>query len=174
MTDTRDSLVDAGVQIVDRDGLGALGIRAVAAATGVSHGAPRRYFPTLNSLQAAVARVGIDDLNERLRSALEQSLSDAAVAYWRFSRDRPHMFALIFRHDLLADAGGNLREVTRDWFTALVGVTGSTEAALAAWVSIHGLCTLAATNTFAVIDISPNEATVRLVVDQLRIQTPHG
>lgn len=47
-----------GVELVGREGAAASGLREIARAAGVSHGAPRRYFPTHHALLAAIARAG--------------------------------------------------------------------------------------------------------------------
>lgn len=51
----RETLVATGVEILDADGATELTLREIARRAGVSHGAPRRYFPTHNSLLAAIA-----------------------------------------------------------------------------------------------------------------------
>src|SRR5690606_21343333 len=58
----RERLVDTGVELLERDGVGGLGLRAIARAAGVSHGAPRRWFPTHAALLAAIAARGFGDL----------------------------------------------------------------------------------------------------------------
>ena len=62
----RDRLVLAGVELLEEEGLAALSLRAITRRVGVSHGAPRRYFPTHNSLLAAIAATGLADLAGRL------------------------------------------------------------------------------------------------------------
>ena len=42
----RETLVATGVEILDADGATELTLREIARRAGVSHGAPRRYFPT--------------------------------------------------------------------------------------------------------------------------------
>ena len=164
---TRDRLVSAGVQIVDEHGFREVGVRAVAARVGVSHGAPRRYFATLDALLAAIAAEGIADLDAVLRPAIDAGIPAAAVAYWRFARDRPGMFELIFRHDVLAGAGESLRTTTGAWFRALVAETGDAEQALACWSSVHGLCVLAATRVPDAVGVVIDEATVRRVAENV-------
>lgn len=153
--ETRARLVQAGVELLEDGGMGAVGLRAITRAAGVSHGAPRRYFPTHGALLAAIAEAGFADL----RAELEPSLSNAAgpprerllvVAgcYVGFARRRPDMFALIFRHDLLEGAGGNLREKTVpviDALTQLIGGPANRQRALEFWTSVHGIAMLSST-----------------------------
>ncbi|MFE2627335.1 TetR/AcrR family transcriptional regulator, partial [Streptomyces sp. NPDC059374] len=61
MNDTgglRERLVDVGVDLVAREGAQALTLREIARRAGVSHGAPRRWFPTHLDLLSASARRG--------------------------------------------------------------------------------------------------------------------
>ncbi len=157
----------AGVAIVDESGHGDVGVRAVAARAGVSHGAPRRYFPTLESLLAAVAAVGVADLDRVLTPALSRGIGDAAVEYWRFARRRPGMFALVFRHDLLDGAGADLRSTTGPWFRAIVDTVGDSERALTCWAAVHGLCVLAATKVPDAVGVAVDETVVRRVAEKL-------
>jgi len=150
----RDRLVSTGVDLLERQGLAALSLRMIAREAGVSHGAPRRYFPTYGALLAAVARRGIDDLDRRLTPALagpdpSGAVRAAAESYIDFALTRPEMFELILRHDLLAGAGGDLRTVTGRWFGALAdalarlrGRSIAAEEVLAMWSGVHGLATL--------------------------------
>ncbi|GAC62816.1 TetR family transcriptional regulator [Gordonia sihwensis] len=162
---TRARLVAAGVDLVDTAGFGAVGVRSVAARAGVSHGAPRRYFPTLESLLAAIAAEGVADLNAALAPAVANGIGDGAVAYWRFARARPGMFTLIFRHDLLDSAGGRLRETTGGWFSALVEATGDELRAVSCWAAVHGLCVLAATRAPEAFGFEIDESVVRRVAE---------
>ncbi|WOC11051.1 TetR/AcrR family transcriptional regulator [Gordonia sp. MP11Mi] len=166
---TRDRLIAAGVRIVDERGFRDVGVRAVAARVGVSHGAPRRYFATLDAFLAAIAAEGVADLDAVLRPAIGAGIGSAAVAYWRFARERPGMFELIFRHDVLAGAGGNLRATTGAWFRAIVDEIGDAEQALACWSAVHGLCVLAATRVPEAVGVAVDEATVRRVAENVGV-----
>jgi AcrR family transcriptional regulator len=159
----RDRLVAAGVEILEQDGLAELSLRAVTRRTGVSHGAPRRYFPTHRGLLAAIARTGLEDLTARLGPILadaeippRQRLIRLGEVYLQFAEDRLAMFELMFRHDLLDStdepAGPpRLRETTVPLFTliadlvAACGPPTSTPphvTAAALWANIHGIAQL--------------------------------
>jgi AcrR family transcriptional regulator len=166
----RDRLVQAGVELLEEDGLANLSLRAITRRTGVSHGAPRRYFPTHNSLLAAIAATGLADLASRLRTAdvrresPEELLVAAAERYLEFAAERPGMFDLLFRHDLLEGAGGNLRQQSLPLFqvfidqVAQVHPNDARDRAIALWTNIHGLATLRATRALdllATTDLTP-------------------
>ncbi|MFI8966088.1 TetR/AcrR family transcriptional regulator [Streptomyces sp. NPDC053493] len=65
----RDRLVKAGVELVDAEGVQALSLREIARRAGVSHGAPRRHFPTHLDLLSAIAREGFRELAERIAAS---------------------------------------------------------------------------------------------------------
>src|ERR1700761_6741217 len=58
----RDRLIDVGVELVTSGGTASVSLREIARRAGVSHGAPRRYFPTHLELLSAVARRGFASL----------------------------------------------------------------------------------------------------------------
>ncbi|ANZ13936.1 transcriptional regulator, TetR family [Streptomyces noursei ATCC 11455] len=103
----RERLVDVGVDLVLSEGSASLGLREIARRAGVSHGAPRRYFPTHHALLSAIARRGFADLGARFATALADAttardqLRAVARVYVGFALERRGMFELMFRHDLL-------------------------------------------------------------------------
>jgi AcrR family transcriptional regulator len=153
--DLRARLVATGVELVARAGTEALTLREIARQAGVSHGAPRRYFPTHRELLAAVARVGFDRLAERV-AALDQRAEprDRLLAlgrlYLDFARTDRGMFELMFRHELLRGNQEGLRETSRPLFAVLVEAVerarpGRGDAAVVAgalWANLHGLAQL--------------------------------
>ena len=165
----RDRLVRDGVELLEEEGLAALTLRAITRRTGVSHGAPRRYFPTHNALLAAIASTGLADLATRLTRIAggtdpEGRLIRLGVAYLAFAAERPAMFELIFRHDLLEGAGGNLRQTSLPLFDAVTiliqqarpDVTDARERALALWTNLHGLATLRTTHALDILNLPGN------------------
>ncbi|WP_458336053.1 TetR/AcrR family transcriptional regulator [Streptomyces sp. 372A] len=134
----RERLIDAGVDLVMTEGPASLGLREIARRAGVSHGAPRRYFPTHHALLSAIARRGFTELAARFETAAEgagaprDQLRGLADAFLDYAGEHGGMFELMFRHDLLdsevhasdADASApdrpRLRESTLPLFARLV------------------------------------------------------
>ncbi|MEV6767439.1 TetR/AcrR family transcriptional regulator [Nocardia sp. NPDC051030] len=169
----RDRLVSAGAEMLETVGAAQLGLRAIAREAGVSHGAPRRYFPTHNSLLAAIAARGYLDLQAEFDALQADSprarLELTGLAYVDFAVRRREMFTLMFRHDLLEGAGENLREtITRPMFRswrALVAECAADphgERALSLWTNLHGIAVVVATRSIEAI--APGTDTRRLVV----------
>jgi AcrR family transcriptional regulator len=159
----RERLVDAGVELVLSEGSGSVGLREIARRAGVSHGAPRRYFPTHRALLSAIARRGFEELGARSLAATSETtppraqLAALARVYVAYARERRGMFELMFRHDLLdsdgqseAPAGPRLREATLPMFERVVALVArcrgeATEAAVTAaalWSNLHGIAEL--------------------------------
>ena len=154
----RDRLIDAGVELVTSGGTAAVSLREIARRAGVSHGAPRRYFPTHLELLSAIARRGFADLATQLGAAAAGSaegpraqLAALGRAYLDFARSNRGMYELMFRHDLLESGRLGLREVSLPFFrmvTALVfeaeppGDSAPEVVAGALWASLHGIAQL--------------------------------
>ncbi|MFI0258702.1 TetR/AcrR family transcriptional regulator [Streptomyces sp. NPDC017056] len=155
----RHRLVTAGAELVASEGVQALTLREIARRAGVSHGAPRRYFPTHLSLLSAIARQGFADLSDRAAEAVADA-SDARAAlqalsrtYLGFARTHPGMFELMFRHDLLESGHLGLRETSLPLFGTLVDLIAqvrprpAAEPAVVAgalWANLHGIAQLRA------------------------------
>ena len=153
--DLRSRLVATGVELVTADGTAALTLREIARRAGVSHGAPRRYFPTHRELLAAVARVGYDRLAGRVAALGVQPDPRAGLLalgrlYLEFARTDRGMFELMFRHDLLRGNQEGLRAASRPLFAVLVDLVakarpGRDDAAVTAgalWANLHGIAQL--------------------------------
>ena len=162
----RDRLVSVGTELLEEHGLAGISLRSIAAAAGVSHGAPRRYFPTYHALLAAIAREALETLDDAIAPALARDdLRTAARAYLAFARTRPELFALLTRHDLLEGAGGRLHEITGRWFADLGAVLARTtgrapspEECLALWSGVHGLAALTSRRAVEPTGIDPEAA----------------
>ncbi|WP_030766872.1 MULTISPECIES: TetR/AcrR family transcriptional regulator [unclassified Streptomyces] len=157
----RERLIDVGVELVLSEGAGALGLREIARRAGVSHGAPRRYFPTHRSLLSAIARRGFEDLGVRIAKVAgapglspRERVRTIAVAYVGYALECAGMYALMFRHDLLDSTGQGpsdgprLRESTLPMFDLLVtlvrrcGAAEPSVTAAALWANLHGVAQL--------------------------------
>ncbi|MEV0897846.1 TetR/AcrR family transcriptional regulator [Actinoplanes sp. NPDC049802] len=154
----RARLVQAGVELLQTEGHTALSLREIARRAGVSHGAPRRYFPTHLSLLSAIARAGLADLADEIDAALAAAppaprarIAALAQAYIGFASTRRGMFELMFRHDLLQSGYLGLREASLPLFRLLTGLVAearpgaSQPAEITAgvlWAAVHGMAEL--------------------------------
>ncbi|MGW4164517.1 TetR/AcrR family transcriptional regulator [Streptomyces sp. NPDC004788] len=150
----RDRLVRTGVELVDAEGAHALSLREIARRTGVSHGAPRRHFPTHLDLLSAIAREGFRELGARVTEVAETEprarVEALARVYLDFARTRGGMYELMFRHDLLESGRLGLRDTSLPLFAHLAELVARVRpdaadpatAAGALWANLHGIAQL--------------------------------
>ena len=152
----RDRLVDVGVELVNAEGVQALSLREIARRAGVSHGAPRRYFPTHLDLLSAIARQGFVELAGRLdaedveSAAPRERIALLARVYLDYAGTHRGMYELMFRHDLLESGRLGLRGTSLPLFARLTGLVARvrpdaadpTVLAGALWANHHGIAQL--------------------------------
>ncbi|MFF1468846.1 TetR/AcrR family transcriptional regulator [Streptomyces mirabilis] len=155
-TGLRARLIEVGVDLVSTEGAQVLTLREIARRAGVSHGAPRRYFPTHLELLSAIARRGFADLGARAAEALGDAaasprdrLTTLGRVYLDFAFTQPGMYELMFRHDLLESGKLGLRETSLPLFGVLVDLVDrarpEADSALVAgalWANLHGIAQL--------------------------------
>ncbi|MFF7449014.1 MULTISPECIES: WHG domain-containing protein [unclassified Streptomyces] len=155
-TGLRARLVEVGVDLVAREGVQALTLREIARRAGVSHGAPRRHFPTHLELLSAIARRGFAELAQRAATAAgdgtaspRAQLTSLGRAYLEFALDNRGMYELMFRHDLLESGHLGLRDTSLPLFGRLVELIAQArpdaDARLVAgawWANLHGIAQL--------------------------------
>jgi AcrR family transcriptional regulator len=152
----RERLVEAGVELVAREGAQSLTLREIARRAGVSHGAPRRYFPTHLELLSAIARRGFAELAALSTAAAgdeaedpREQLTKLGRVYLDFALSHRGMYELMFRHDLLSSGHLGLRDTSLPLFGRLVELVGrvrpDVDARLVAgalWANLHGIAQL--------------------------------
>lgn len=173
----RREVLDAAVQIVTVEGVGALSMREVARRAGVSHQAPYHHFSDRAAILGAIAEEGFDTLADRLQHALAapgDPLESCFGAYVHTALDFPGHFRVMFRPELcdLADHAEAKDAADRAFASLLqlarrVAPRDADETAIATlsvvlWSQVHGLATL-------IIDgplgrTMPNMADVRTLV----------
>jgi AcrR family transcriptional regulator len=167
--DLQRALIEAGLAIVERDGVEALSLRAVARFAGVSHAAPYHHFRGKAELLAAVAAAGFEQMvvaigtEARRAQAIDpmDQLRAVGRGYIWFAVSRPSVFRLMFRPELTrpsdherlqaaeAAAFGTLLEtiVAAQQSRQLPGRDPRPLAAFA-WSGVHGLAMLHIDNVF--------------------------
>ena len=164
---TEDRLIQAGRQLLEDAGISAVTVREVARRCDISHGAPRRHFPTLALLLAAIAEVCLGELRERIADA-GGSLKGTARAYVAYAVEHPHAFDLITHHDVLASSGRNLRATSlpllEQWRARFAKdhPDAPEAAATATWAAVHGVASLASRGALDLVGADSEE-----LLDQL-------
>jgi AcrR family transcriptional regulator len=165
----RQALIDAALELLERDGLEGLSLRGVAARIGVSHAAPLHHFASLRDLLTAISAVGFlrfaasmrtrrdaapDDAQSQMRAAME--------GYVAFAVSSPALFRLMFdssrldwtHEDLLMHARaayGQLAEICAS-ASRLLSITSPDDVASLerlVWSQAHGRAHLTIDGQFA-------------------------
>lgn len=166
--DLRRALLAAAWSLLDEGGLDAITLRAVARRASVSHAAPHHHFASKAALVEAMVVQALEWFAGDLQRAWDDGLNagqdplaalrDVGLAYLRFARGRPHVFALLNRPELRRpaeadspDRGSVVGAAAEQAYLVLVrGVVASQQAgqiargdpapwALLAWSGVHGL-----------------------------------
>jgi AcrR family transcriptional regulator len=147
------ALLAAARQILDENGLQAVGLRETARRVGVSATAAYRHFTNKEDLLASVAAQGFHELAASMQNATRGAnpLVRAGLAYIEFANQNPGLFRLMFgpvlaertKYPALQAASAEVEGLL------LRGVTDidprpldSNHAAMAAWGLVHGLAHL--------------------------------
>lgn len=156
--DLREALLRAAEDILERDGVQALTLRAAARAAGVSHAAPAHHFGDLSGLLSELAATGFVRFTAALTDAMDAAGADPADrltamgrAYVAFARAHTGLFLLMFRGErldmerpALRDAVGAARQALAKAVAARAGdepAQGVAEAT-ALWSLVHGFSML--------------------------------
>ena len=101
--DLKNALIEAGAEILSKEGVNGLSLRKVARKAGVSHAAPYAHFPDKQTLIAAISTEGYRMLYEHLDAAVQRyrddphrQLVEAAWAYVSFALSDPAHFKVTF------------------------------------------------------------------------------
>ncbi len=157
----RDALLQATLDLIRTEGIGAVSLRRVARAAGVSPGAPYHHFPDRAALLTALADEGFRNLATALRNteAAAETPAEALPAlietYVHFAHDNPAHFQLMFRPELTQshkspkgeEAGDEAFAVLTETVAACMaaGVLKPVDRdvlAMTLWSLVHGLASL--------------------------------
>ena len=155
-----EALLKAAEQVLERDGLQGLTLRAVAREAGVSHAAPTHHFGDLIGMVSDLAAIGFRQFNAAMAAASRGSADAArarATAYVAYARAHPGMYSLMFRTERIDMTRPALREAAHASFAGLAGAVGASRheriteetlsleqvaAIVRAWSLVHGFTTL--------------------------------
>lgn len=101
----RQALLDAGMQILQFQGVEALGLRSLARILDVSQTAPYSHFKNKTELLAAIAELGFANLAIHMLDGAKSSTSpinrieNFAISYVEFALKNKELFSLMFRRE---------------------------------------------------------------------------
>jgi AcrR family transcriptional regulator len=104
----RQSLIAAGLTLLEEGGTDALSVREVARRAGVSSAAPFRHFPSRVALMTAIAEEAMRRFHREFRRALDDAPTDdpllrlraVGIAYLRWAFRNPTHFQILSDHTL--------------------------------------------------------------------------
>ena len=160
--DLKNALIQAGVEILAREGLGGLSLRKVAKQAGVSHAAPYSHFKDKQALIAAISTEGFKELHIQIESVFaahkdrpESLLVETSWAYLQFALNEPDRFKLMFSSVLEKEKDyPDFVEISRENFKQVVEVVEICQqgnilkagianlTAVSVWATVHGLAML--------------------------------
>jgi AcrR family transcriptional regulator len=149
---TRRRLLRVAQEILENDGLGAVTLRAVGAAAGVSRGAPYRHFTDKSDLLAEVAAESLQTLTAAVDAAAREAIDPktridhALRAYVDMALRSPELYSFTFSTDLRVAQSIELRRAGLGAYGALHRlVVGANRSDLSAdlvtsalWATMHG------------------------------------
>lgn len=159
--DLRQALIDVSVDVIRKQGVEALNLRALATRLEVSSGAPYHHFASRADLLAAIAQEGFERLQQEMASSCEAVPADAGarlqalgLAYVNFAVRHPGHFRVMFLADAQGAHSQALSAASRQAFDQLWQVVGDCQRegvappgeqgllTLTAWSLVHGLASL--------------------------------
>ncbi len=157
----KEALIEAGRQILEEEGLDKLSLRGVARRAGVSQTAPYHHFKDKETLLAAIAQTGFQDLAGAARKALKEGKSPQdqldryGAGYVEFAAKHPALFNLMFSGQLSSDkdhtefleTASVSFELLRQCVAQVLEANGAPPnltdiRTLSSWSIVHGLATL--------------------------------
>ena len=160
--DLKNALIEAGAEILSKEGVNGLSLRKVAGKAGVSHAAPYAHFPDKQTLIAAISTEGYRMLYERIQAAVRRSVGDparelveAAWAYVGFAISDPAYFKVTISGvvekekdypafvEMSKKTFGLVVRIVEDCQAAGILKPGPADvSAVSVWSIVHGIATL--------------------------------
>ncbi len=159
----KNELIEAGISLINEEGLSGFSLRKVAAKCNVSNAAPYSHFNSVDDLIAAMGQHVTEHFMEKLRASIRgqeenpQATKLLGIAYIDFFAENPQYFQFLFYHSGLKI---NMDQESPDDYPpfALFRTTAyqlfrsqgfpeenNKERLAALWSSVHGVASLLST-----------------------------
>lgn len=153
----RPALIEAGIALLEEQGLAGLTLRRVAARVGVSHAAPAHHFDGKHGLLLAIAALGFRTFTRLMREERDragadpqQQLLGICRGYMRFADEHYPLFQLIFTFEIKENPDPELHAASAEAFAMLADTCALFETApggpganeIMIWSLVHGYASL--------------------------------
>ena len=122
----KQAILDRAAEVIARDGIAALSLRALSRDLGVSHAAPRNHFADKKDLLAELACRGFERGVEVMRAGAEAAGDDPVAryralgrSYVRFAREQPSYFRAMNHPEVRSHQNAALEGARADFQEAL-------------------------------------------------------
>ena len=151
---TREDIIKTALELLRREGAGAVNARSIAAALGCSTQPVFSNFATMEDLQKAILTAAYDHylgfLKRESESGKYPQYKSFGIAYIRFAKEERELFRLLF----MCDRGGAELIPTPDFeasINIIMAANGLTREAarmmhMEMWACVHGIATMTATS----------------------------
>lgn len=150
----REHILQTAFELLDAEGIDAVGIRKIARLLDVAHSAPANHFKNKQALLTALATESFCDLNSKIKKASKVGTGDFRLAIHAFSNavldfglKYPNRYKLMWRREYSGDQHDELSKVMDDTYTQLTAILSEhakkkqvdvESQAIALWSLIHG------------------------------------
>ena len=150
----REQILQTAFELLDLEGVDAVGIRKIARLLDVAHSAPANHFKNKQTLLVALATESFRDLNSKIIKASSKETESFRLAVHSFSNTilefglaYPNRYKLLWRREYTNDQNGELGTVMEDIYTQLTTILSEQakrkqvdveSQAIALWSLIHG------------------------------------
>lgn len=160
----RSQLIEAGIELINEDGLKGFSLRKVAAKCNVSHAAPYSHFKDIDALISAMGDYVTEQFMDKLLASIDgreddmNALSLLGMAYIEFFIENPPYFQFLFYYSgLTVDLDNEnsddyppfalFRSTANKMFHGLkMPEQESSKNLIALWATVHGIVSLLTTN----------------------------
>lgn len=159
--DLRQGLLDAGTQLIRKEGIDNLSMRKLADALGVSRSAAYHHFRDKTALLSAVAEEGFkaqDQILGKLPMSDNRKRFEQFVrSYIHFATDNPEQYDLMYGREIWKSGGASetleqaAKRSFKNWLDEVEKLQNdgfmpnkipTLRVAQATWATLHGLCRL--------------------------------
>lgn len=165
--DLKNALVLAGIDLLETAGLPGLSLRAIAAAVGVSHTAPKNHFGSLRGMLTAIGVEGFHRHARFMRQGVDAASGPKArqlaamQGYTRFGLTHPHLFELMFSPLYCDYTNPDLKQAANSSYAVLADISagldwdkayapdGPRRTEMMLWSLVHGYVKLRLSGQFS-------------------------